>query len=370
MTFPELLPIVHVYVQSIEGILKVGALQHQISMRKPEQIQGEEMSSPLSPLLPPLQSPARTENSKLPLEAKDSSSDSEEELPRVLDLPARKPEPPAYNKWWLGNLLSQAKRGAGPGEAPRGIACGNGREQGISSSSCQQLSKARKPPHKSWGQVAKKSQKTCHQVAKGSQKSTGKPAKMSQKSSGQRLKDLHKSSGQRLKDFHKSSGQVTKDFHKSSGLVKKDLHKSSGQVTKDFHKSSGQAMKDSQKSWSQVAECFPKSSGNVTKEFHTSSVQGAKVSEKSFGQEKKTSHKSCGQVAKDCHKSSAPLAKHSQKSSGQVDQAPQQTPQTKQSCLEPPGLTKGAVPKEPVATKRPGEPLEHDKSKRVRKGKS
>ncbi|XP_068044120.1 AF4/FMR2 family member 1-like isoform X2 [Anomalospiza imberbis] len=44
-------PIVHMYEQSIEGILK-------------------EMNRPLSPLLPPLQSPARTETSKFPLQAK------------------------------------------------------------------------------------------------------------------------------------------------------------------------------------------------------------------------------------------------------------------------------------------------------------
>ncbi|XP_056345659.1 AF4/FMR2 family member 1-like [Oenanthe melanoleuca] len=252
-------PIMHVYVQSIEGILK-------------------EMSSPLSPLLPPLQSPARAETSKLPLEAKEinteidepsieeilremssslppllsplqsparaetsklplaakesqpdgsaaqkqeqagaasetlqssqprtlavqpqqkrmaaaqpsswgsgsprdspsspasdtesSSSDSEEEGPRVLDVPAQKPEPPAYNKWWLGNLLRQAKQGAGPGEAPRGAACGNGCEQGISSSSCQQLSKAREPPNKSWGPVAKDCHKSSAPLAKPSQ---------------------------------------------------------------------------------------------------------------------------------------------------------------------------------------------------------
>ncbi|XP_068044189.1 AF4/FMR2 family member 4-like isoform X1 [Anomalospiza imberbis] len=44
-------PIVHMYEQSIEGIL-------------------EEMSSPLSPLLPPFRTPARTETSEFPLQAK------------------------------------------------------------------------------------------------------------------------------------------------------------------------------------------------------------------------------------------------------------------------------------------------------------
>ncbi|XP_032931887.1 translation initiation factor IF-2-like [Catharus ustulatus] len=60
-----------------------------------------------------------------------------------------------------------------------------------------------------------------------------------------------------------------------------------------------------------------------------------------------------------------------QKSSGQVAQAPQQAHlQTKQSCLEPPGLAEETLPKESVATKRPGEPLEHEKSKRARKEES
>ncbi|KAM7020834.1 uncharacterized protein M8220_017294 isoform 1-T4 [Acridotheres tristis] len=350
------------------------------------------MSSPLSPLLSPLQTPTKAEISRLAVATKESqpdgcaaqkqeqagaasetwlsseprtssesgssrdchsspgrdpevsSSDSEEDLPKVLDLPAPEPEPPADKKWWLGNLMSQAKRGAAPGQGPREIARGNGREegekqeQGISSCSCQQHSKARESPHESCGQVAKKSQQTCQQVAKGSQESSGMPAKTSQKISGQRAKD--------------------------------------------FHKSSGQAVKDSQKSWSQVAKHFPKSSGKVAKEFHTCSVQGAKASEKSFGQEHETSHKSCGpvakdpqkssgQVAKDGPKSSGSLGKDSQKSSGQVDQAPQRAHlQTKQSCLHPAGLTKEPLPKESVGTKRPGEPLEHNKPKRVRKEES
>ncbi|XP_041267827.1 AF4/FMR2 family member 1-like [Onychostruthus taczanowskii] len=46
-------PMVHTDVQSIEGILK-------------------EMSSPLSPLLPSLQSPERTETSKFPVQAKET----------------------------------------------------------------------------------------------------------------------------------------------------------------------------------------------------------------------------------------------------------------------------------------------------------
>ena len=60
-----------------------------------------------------------------------------------------------------------------------------------------------------------------------------------------------------------------------------------------------------------------------------------------------------------------------QKSSGQVSQAPQQAHlHTKQSCLEPPGLAEETLPKESVATKRPGELLEHENSKRVRKEES
>ncbi|XP_023804212.1 AF4/FMR2 family member 1-like isoform X2 [Cyanistes caeruleus] len=51
-TEKTLKPIVHIYVQSIEGILK-------------------EMSSCLPPLLPPLQSPARTETCKFPLQAEE-----------------------------------------------------------------------------------------------------------------------------------------------------------------------------------------------------------------------------------------------------------------------------------------------------------
>ncbi|KAL2304749.1 hypothetical protein Nmel_006703 [Mimus melanotis] len=224
---------------------------------------------------------------------------------------------------------------------------------------------------KTFGQVAKKSQQTSQQVAKGSQESSGTLAKTSPKSSGQRAKDLHESPGQVTKDSHESSGQITKDFHKNPG-----------QVTEDLQKSSGQAVKDSLKSWNQFAERFRKSSGKVAKEFHTSSVQSAKVSEKSFGQGPETSHKSCGQVAKgpqkswgqvakNGHKSSGSLGKDSQKSSVQVDQAPLQAYlQTEQSCLEPPRLTKEPLPKECVGTKRHGEPLEHDKSKRVRKGES
>ncbi|XP_032916535.1 uncharacterized protein LOC116996705 [Catharus ustulatus] len=60
-----------------------------------------------------------------------------------------------------------------------------------------------------------------------------------------------------------------------------------------------------------------------------------------------------------------------QKSTAQVVQAlVQALLQIKQSCLEPPGLTEETLPKVSVATKRPGEHLEHDKSKRVRKEES
>ncbi|TRZ21573.1 hypothetical protein HGM15179_005553 [Zosterops borbonicus] len=178
-------PILYVYVQSIEGILK-------------------EMCSPLPPLLSPLQSPPRTETSKRPLQAKR--------------------EPSTCKTWHLEHLVTQTKRGAVPREGPRETAFRNGREEGekqepgISSNSSQQHSKAREPPHKSYGQVAKTSQKICHERAKDSEKSSGKRAEISLKSCIQMAKDFPKSSSQMAKESKKSSGQVIKDLHKNFGI--------------------------------------------------------------------------------------------------------------------------------------------------------
>ncbi|KAL9852617.1 uncharacterized protein GJ701_004975 [Geothlypis trichas] len=210
-----------------------------------------EMTTPLPPLLPPLQMPTRAETSKRPSATKESQPDgsaaqklkqantASETLPNSQPrtsvcqsqdkrvAPAQpsnsesrstrdrhsssvcgreissshseedsrpKPEPSSANKWFLGNLMAQAKEGTvlRERERLRKIPYGTGheegvkQEQGISSSSCQQHSKAREPPHKSCGQVAM---------------------------------DFHKTFAQEAKDSHKISGQMTKHFHKTSGQV-------------------------------------------------------------------------------------------------------------------------------------------------------
>ncbi|RMC13639.1 hypothetical protein DUI87_08716 [Hirundo rustica rustica] len=409
-------PILHVYVQSIEGILKVGALQYQMSTGKPLQIheevdppdsgKGETPSVSISKTPESCFSPSlsrkcaahchlschlfsrllelRLPNSHCRQRALQwqqrrrvapaqrrrcesgstrdchsssalcdrgiSSSDSEEDdLPRVLVLPAREPKPSTSRKWHLDNLVTQTKRGAVPREGPRDTGCGNGREErkkpelGISSNSCQQHSKAREPPHKICGHPDKKSQTFFCPVARNSEKSSGKGPTTSQKSCGQETKNPHKNFGQGSKDFHKSSGQETKDFHKSSGKVVRDSQESCRQVAKYPEKSSGQ-----------VTQQFRKSPGHVAKEIH-----------KINGKKGNNFHKSCGQVSKDSDKSFCQV-KDSQKSGGQMSKAPQDAHlQSKQSCLKPPVLTKEAVPRNTAGIKRPGEPLVHSESKRV-----
>ncbi|NXL76320.1 AFF1 protein, partial [Leptocoma aspasia] len=92
----------------------------------------------------------------------DSSSDSETEShssdsevndpPRA---PAPEPEPPTSNKWQLDNWLTKVNPPAVPTESlsdtARGDGCEEGRrqERGISSSSSQQHSELREPPHQS-----------------------------------------------------------------------------------------------------------------------------------------------------------------------------------------------------------------------------
>ncbi|NXO38246.1 AFF1 protein, partial [Locustella ochotensis] len=96
----------------------------------------------------------------------DSSSDSETEShssdseasdpPRA---PAPEPEPPTCNKWQLDNWLTKVNPPAVPTESLSDIARGDEREEGkkqeraISSSSSQQHTELREPPHKS--QVAR-----------------------------------------------------------------------------------------------------------------------------------------------------------------------------------------------------------------------
>ncbi|RMC13521.1 hypothetical protein DUI87_08597 [Hirundo rustica rustica] len=363
-------PILHVYVQSIEGILKAKK-----PMDEPliEDIL-REMSSSLPPFPSTLLMHPRAETSKLPL--------------------APKPKPSTSRKWHLDNLVTQTKQGAVPREGPRDIGCGIGCEErkkpelGISSNSCQQHSKAREPPHKICGQPDKKSQKFFCPVTNNSEKSSGKGPMTSQKSCGQETKDPYKNFGQGAKDFHKSSGQVAKDFHKMSGKVVKDSQESSRQVAKYPGKSSGQVPKQFRKSPGHVAKEFQKINGKKGNNFHKSLVQVSKDSEKSFVPEVKESQKSCSQVAKhfanssgrvakefhnhsvqgakDAHKASGPLAKDSQKICGQVAKTPQEAHrQTKQSCLKPPVLTKEAVPRNTAGIKRPGEPLVHNETKRV-----
>ncbi|XP_068052922.1 AF4/FMR2 family member 1-like [Anomalospiza imberbis] len=80
------------------------------------------------------------------------------------------------------------------------------------------------------------------------------------------------------------------------------------------------------------------------------------------------SYKSFAQVAEDTHKTSGQMTEHFHKTYGQVTKAPQESHgMSTPSSLKPLVHTKEALPRKIVGIKRPSEPLEHDKSKKVLK---
>ncbi|XP_068044207.1 AF4/FMR2 family member 1-like [Anomalospiza imberbis] len=92
------------------------------------------------------------------------------------------------------------------------------------------------------------------------------------------------------------------------------------------------------------------------------------ASYKSCGQVAMDFHKTFSQVAEDTHKTSGQMTEHFHKTSGQVTKAPQESHgMSTPSSLKPLGHTKEALPRKIVGIKRPSEPLEHDKSKKVLK---
>ncbi|XP_053831161.1 AF4/FMR2 family member 1-like isoform X1 [Vidua macroura] len=440
-------PIVHIHAQSVEEIMK-------------------EMSSPLSPLLPPLQSPARTDTSKFPLQAKAkkpsdvplieeifkemnssppsllshlqmptraetsklplatkefqpdgsaaqkqkqagtasetllssqprtsalqsqhkrmapaqpsiseskstrechsssvcdreiSSSDSEDSLPRVLDLPASKPEPPAFNKWYLHNIVTQIKRGAVQREGLREITHGNGheegvkQEQGISSNSCQQHSKAREPSYKSCGQVAKDFHKTFAQVAEDTHKTSGQVTKALQEShvtsTHSSLKPLvhtKEALPRKIVGIKRPSEPLEHD--KSKKVLK--LESEPGHSQRSELEVRDQSFKDKLKV--QEAEkpnpAFRK--GVKLGVQKPSKNREDKDPDKSFVHMPKVPDQSCGQVAKPTHESDIT---------------------SKPSFLKPPVNTKEALPKDTLGIKRPSMSQVHDESKRVWKIKN
>ncbi|CAN8209298.1 unnamed protein product [Coccothraustes coccothraustes] len=442
-------PIVHIYVQSIEGILKemssplsplLPSLQSPVrteTYRFPLQAKAKklsdvslteeilrDMSSSLPALLSCLQTPTRAETSKLPLATKESqpdgsaaqkqkqagiasetlpssqprtsalqsqhkrmapaqasssesgstrdchsssdcnreisSSDSEEDsLPRVPDLPGCEPEPSTAKKCRLDNLVTQKKQGLVPREGLQEIAHGNGHEEGvkleqdISSSSCQQHSKAREPPHKSCVQVASDFHKTFVQVAK----------------------DTHKISGQMTKHFRKTSGQVTKAPQESHVMsthssLKPLVHTKEAlpRKTVGIERPSKPLVHDKSKKVLKL-ESEP---GPLEVRDHSSKdklkVQEAENSNPAFrnglklGVQKhfeKRKHK-------DPDMSCAHVPKGPDQTCGEVAKAPHESDVTsKHSFLKPPVHTKEALPKNTLGIKKPSMSWVHNESKRV-----
>ncbi|XP_063014154.1 AF4/FMR2 family member 1-like [Melospiza melodia melodia] len=289
-----------------------------------------------------------------------SSSDSEDSLPRVLDLPARQPGPSTAKKWRLDNLVTQTKQGAVPRESLREIARGNGHEKGvkqkrgISSSSCQQHSKAREPPHKSFGQMATDFHKTFAQGAK----------------------DTHKISGQMTKHFHKTSGQVAKAPQKSHVMsthssLKPPVHtKEPSRVSKIVgvkrpreplvHDKSRKVLKlDSKPGPSEVRD---HSSKDKLKVQEAENPKPAFRSGLTLGVQKhfeKRKHQ-------DPDKSCARVPKAPDQSWSQVAKTPHESDvRSKHGFLKPPVRTKEALLRNTLDIKRPSMSWVHNQSKRV-----
>nr|XP_026648378.1 AF4/FMR2 family member 1 [Zonotrichia albicollis]XP_026648379.1 AF4/FMR2 family member 1 [Zonotrichia albicollis]XP_026648380.1 AF4/FMR2 family member 1 [Zonotrichia albicollis] len=287
-----------------------------------------------------------------------SSSDSEESLPRVLDLPARQPGPSTAKKWCLDNLVTQTKQGAVPREGVREIARGNGHEegvkqkQGISSSSCQQHSKAREPPHKSFGQ--KDFHKTCAQGAK----------------------DTHKISGPMTKHFQKTSGQVAKAPQKSHVMstqssLKPPVHtKEPLRVSKIVGvKRPSEPLVDDKSRKIRKLENKP---GPLEVRDHSSKdklkVQEAENPKPAFRSGLKLGVQKHFEKRKhqDPDKSCAPVPKAPGQSWGQVAKARHESDvRSKPSFLKPPVRTKEALLRNTLGIKRPGMSWVHNESKRV-----
>ncbi|XP_037991586.1 AF4/FMR2 family member 1-like [Motacilla alba alba] len=436
-------PIVHIYVQSIEGILK-------------------EMSSPLSPLLPSLQSPARTETSRFPLQAKakkpsdvplteeifkemsssrpalsshlqmptraetsklplatkefqpdgsaaqkqkqagtasetllssqprtsipqsqhkrmasaqpsssesgstrdchsssvcdreiSSSSSEEDSLPRVLDLPVREPEPSTAKKWRLDSLVTQTKQGLVPREGLSEIAHGNGREegvkqeQGIRSSSCQQHSRPREPPHKSCGQVATDFHKAFAQVAKDTHKTSGQVTRAPQEShvmsTNNSLKPLVRTK--------EALPRKTVGIKRPSKPLVHDKYKKVLKLESELGPLEVRDQSSKDKLKIQEAENTKPAFRNGLKlgEQEPFEKRKHKDPDKSCAHVPKAPDQSCGQVAKAPHKSDV-MSKH--------------------SFLKPPVHTKEALPKNTLGIKRPSMSCVHNESKRVWKAES
>ncbi|XP_077033036.1 uncharacterized protein LOC129121064 [Agelaius phoeniceus] len=284
-----------------------------------------------------------------------SSSDSEDSLPRVLDLP-----PSTAKKWCLDNLMTQTKQGSVPREGLREIAHGNGheesvkQEQDISSSSCQQHSKAREPPHKSCGQVATDFYKTFAQVAK----------------------DTHKISGQMTKHFHKTSGQVTKALQESHVTSTQSSLKPLGHTKEALWASKVVGIKRPSKP---LVDEKPRKVLKLEREpgplevRHHSSKDKLKVQERentkpTFRNDLKRGVQKHFEKRnhKDPDKSCAQVPKAPDRSCSQVAKAPRESDVTsKRSFLKPPVHTKEALLKNTLGIKRPSMSWVHDESKRV-----
>lgn len=227
-------------------------------------------------------------------------------------------------------------------------------EQGISSSSCQQHSKAREPPHKSCGQVAM---------------------------------DFHKTFAQEAKDSHKISGQMTKHFHKTSGQVTEAPRESHVMST---HSSLKPLVHTKEALWvpkivgikrpsqplvhdkSRKVLKLESEPGPLEVRDHSSKdklkVQEAENTELAFrsglklGVQKhfeKSKHK-------DPDKSCAHVPKAPEQSCSQVAKAPHESDvASKHSFLKPPVHTKEALLKNTLGIKRPSMSWVHDESKRV-----
>ncbi|RMC13640.1 hypothetical protein DUI87_08717 [Hirundo rustica rustica] len=226
-------PILHVYVQSIEGILKVGALQYQMSTGKPLQIH-EEVDPPDS---------GKGETPSVSISKTPESCFS----PSL----SRKCAAHCHLSCHLFSRLLELR---------------------LPNSHCRQS--GQKFGEELW-QRAHDFSKSCGQETKNPHKNFGQGSKDFHKSSGQETKDFHKSSGKVVRDSQESSrqvakypemssGQVTQQFRKSPGHVAKEIHKINGKKGNNFHKSCGQVSKDSDKSFCQVKDS-QKSGGQMSK---------------------------------------------------------------------------------------------------------
>ncbi|XP_050829701.1 AF4/FMR2 family member 1 isoform X1 [Serinus canaria] len=269
------------------------------------------------------------------------------------------PEPSTTKKWCLDNLVTQTKQGLVPREGLMEIAHGSGHlegvklEQGISSSSCQQHSKARQPPHKSCGQVAT--------------------------------------------DFHKAFVQVAKDTHKISGQMTKHFHKTSGQVTKAPQESHVMSTHSSLKPVVHTKEPLPRKTVGIKRPskplvhdksknvLNLESEPGVlEVRDHSFKDKLKVQEAENPKPAfrnglklgvqkhfekrkhKDPNMSCAHVPKAPDQSCVQVAKATHESDVTsKHSFLKPPVHTKEALPKNTLGIKKPSMSWVHDESKRV-----